>query len=72
MKKEDSNKYLIIASFFAFIHFSVGHLIQLPDVIDGVCTGISISLYPIGLYSLNHDIGKLENFKRTLIRRYFK
>lgn len=72
MKRGNLNKYLVVASFFSFIYFAVGHFIQLPDIIEGVCLGACIVLYPIGLYALNHDISKLQNFKKKLISRFAK
>ncbi|MBW9147799.1 hypothetical protein K2F40_02150 [Clostridium sp. CM028] len=68
MKRGHSNKYLTIASFFGFICF-IGHFIHLPCIIVGFCFGALIAFSTIGLYALNHDISKLKNFKRNLIRR---
>lgn len=72
MKRVKLNKYLAAASFFTFIYFAVGHFIQLPDIIEGICFGACIVLYSIGLYALNHDISKLQNFKKKLINRFAK
>ncbi|MBU3090759.1 hypothetical protein KPL35_01465 [Clostridium sp. CF011] len=69
MKRGNYNKYLIIASFFGFIICFIGHFIHLPCIIVGFCFGACIAFSTIGLYALNHDISKLKNFKRNLIRR---
>jgi hypothetical protein len=72
MKRGNLNKYLIVASFFAIIYFGIGHFIRLPDSISGICIGGCIGFYPIGLYALNHDISKLQNFKKRLISKFAK
>lgn len=69
MKRCKSNKYLVLASFSGFILFFIGHFIKLPDILEGFCVGICIALYPIGIYTLQHDAGKIQKFKRNLFSR---
>jgi hypothetical protein len=69
MTRKKTNKYLVIASFSTFVYLGVGHFVQLPDFLVGFCVGISIVFYLIGGYAINHDISKLQNFKKKLIQR---
>lgn len=72
MKKQKSNNYLIIANLSAFLYFFIGHFVVIPDFVKGVCIGLSIALYPIGLYAVNHDISKLQRFKKNLVGKLAK
>ena len=71
MKKP--NKFLsiglaIIAVMLLLKHFSI----QLPDFIEGLGYGIGIAFELIGIYSINHDIHKLKNYKINLLKKCFK
>lgn len=64
-----TNKYLATGYIASFIYFGVGHFIHLPDFIAGLCVGISLAAYSIGLYAIHHDVSKLHNFKKRLFRK---
>lgn len=70
MKRNNTNKYLIMGGFLSFIFFGVGHFIKLPSILKGFCLGLSIVMYSVGHYNLNHE-NKLQNYKRKLFRRLF-
>lgn len=71
MKKFKSNKYQVIAGFSAVIFLGVGHFIKLPDIVAGFCVGLCIVFYLIGGYALNHDVSKLQAFKKSLLQKHF-
>lgn len=70
MKRHNTNKYHVIANLSALVYFLIGHFINLPDLVKGFSIGLCIALYPIGLYSSDNDISKLQCFKKNLIKRY--
>ncbi|ACA53722.1 hypothetical protein ACLD43_04970 [Clostridium botulinum] len=68
MKK--ANKALVIGIFIIAITTSLRHFtIQLPEFVLGLGYGVGIALELIGLYSINHDISKLQNCKRNFIKK---
>lgn len=71
MARIKTNKYLVIASLSTFVYLGVGHFVRLPDFLVGFCVGISIVFYIIGGYAVNHDISKLQTFKKSLIEKIF-
>lgn len=72
MKNKQMNLYLILGLLINSIIFSVNHFIELPDFISSLGIGIGICLELIGLYSINHDITKIKNFKKNLIKKFVK
>ncbi|NEZ52907.1 hypothetical protein FCV20_13190 [Clostridium botulinum] len=65
-----ANKTLIIGIFIITITTSLRHFtIQLPEFVLGLGYGIGIALELIGVYSINHDISKLQNCKRNFIKK---
>ncbi len=42
---------------------------QLPEVLNGFCSGLAIALMLWGGYIENHDINKLKNFKRKIFMK---
>lgn len=72
MREIRSNKYLFFANIGAFIYFFLGHFIEFPDVIKGFCAGISIWFYLVGFYALKHDVNRLRNVKKNLLKKIIK
>lgn len=72
MRGIKSNKYLLFASLIALIYFLGRRFINIPDVVEGFCVGLSISLYLVGFYALNHDVNKLRNFKKNLLGKIIR
>ncbi|WP_286910964.1 hypothetical protein [Clostridium sp. UBA1652] len=70
MREIKSNKYLLFASLAALVYFFGRGFINIPDVVEGFCVGLSIVLYSVGLYSINHDINKLKDGKRNLFKKF--
>lgn len=69
MERRKLNKYLIIANLSSFIFLMNGRLFTLPDILHGFCSGITVSMFLIGIYAYDHDINKLKEFKRKLAQR---
>lgn len=72
MKIKQMNLYLSLGLLINAIILSANHFIVLPDFIYGLGLGIGISLELIGIYSINHDINKIKNFKKNLIKKFLK
>lgn len=68
MRRFNSNRYLVIASLSSLVYLRVGHFVNLPDIVEGICVGLCIVLYPIGLF----DLSKLRSFKKNLISVFTK
>lgn len=68
MKRNERNIYFIIGYIAYFIYLGIGHFIELPDMISGFCAGLSIVMLLIGAYTSRHDVNKLREFKRKLLR----
>lgn len=43
---------------------------QLPELLNGFCSGAAIALMLWGGYIENHDINKLKNFKRKIFIKF--
>lgn len=41
----------------------------LPEFIKGFCVGLALILIFIGIYSENHNISKLRNYKKNILNR---
>lgn len=68
MKGNKLNKYMILG----LLVMSIKYFIDIPDDLGCFSTGIGIVLLGFGLYAMNNDISKLENWKRSLIERLTK
>lgn len=69
MKGIKSNKCLFFASIGSLMYFLGGDFLNTHEFVKGFCVGISIVLYLVGLYSINHDINKLKDGKRNLLKK---
>ncbi|GFP75354.1 hypothetical protein [Clostridium fungisolvens] len=66
------NNYLCVGLLINGIWLISSHFNLLPDFIEGLCVGAGLSLILMGLYAENHDISKLKNYKRTLLKKVFR
>lgn len=66
MKK--CNNYIKFGIFLNGICLLGNHINLLPEFIKGFCIGLSLILILIGMYSENHDISKLRDYKKMLFR----
>ncbi|GAA0696467.1 hypothetical protein GCM10008904_00480 [Paraclostridium ghonii] len=67
MKK--CNNYINFGIFLNGICLLGNHINVLPEFIKGLCFGLSFILILIGIYSENHDISKLRDYKKMLFSR---
>ncbi len=72
MKNNRLNKYIIVGMLINSIVISAKQLANIPDSISGFGMGIGIGLEIFGVYSMNHDITKIKNFKRNLVKKFVK
>ena len=49
---------------------SIKYLINIPNALACFSTGMGIVLLIFGLYAMNHDITKLKDWKKNLVKRY--
>jgi len=42
---------------------------QLPEFLNGFCSGLAIALMLWGRYIKNHDVSRLKNFKRRIFMK---
>lgn len=69
MKRIGNNKLLSIGISVIGIALLLKYITQVPDSIYGFLTGLGIGIELLGIYSLNHDISKLKNFKKKLLKK---
>lgn len=49
----------------------LNHFIILPESVSGLGLGTGIGLELIGVYSINHDMSKLKNYKMNFLKKTF-
>lgn len=62
------NNYINLGLFFNGIFLLGNRLNFLSEFIKGLCCGLGITLILIGMYSEKHDISKIRNLKRMLLK----
>ncbi|MDZ4992329.1 hypothetical protein GNF80_04990 [Clostridium perfringens] len=63
------NNYISLGLLFNSI-FLLGNCTNLlPEFIKGLCVGLGFILIFIGIYSENHNISKLKNYKKNILNR---
>lgn len=72
MKNNKMSWHLSLGLVIIGIVFGISEFIELPDIIHGFCLGVGIALELIGLYTTNHDIAKIKNFKKGLFRKLLR
>lgn len=72
MKNNRLNKYIIWGLLINSIILSVKQFINIPESISGFGMGLGIALEIFGIYFIKHDITKIKNFKRNLIKKLVK
>lgn len=63
------NNYINFGLLFNGIFLFSNCFNLLPELIKGLCVGLGFTLILIGIYSENHDISQLKNYKKTLFSR---
>jgi hypothetical membrane protein len=63
------NNYINFGLLFNGILLLGIHTNLIPEFIVGLCAGLGLTLFLIGIYSEKHDISKLRNYKKMLFRR---
>lgn len=66
------NSYTNFGLFFNGIWIISNRANFVPNFIEGLCMGLGLILTFIGLYSENHDISNLRNYKINLFNKVFK
>ena len=70
MKNNKMNKYIIWGLLINSLSIVIKQFIEIPDVIACFATGMGLSLLIFGLYAMNHDVSKLKNWKKNLVKRF--
>lgn len=69
MKKNiKGNRYLFAGALFAGIYYLNRVFHFLPSFLAGFFLGIALVGFGLGLYSINHDIGKLKDKKKSIVK----
>lgn len=68
MKGKKLNKYMVLG----LIIVSTRYFIDIPGDLACFMTGLGIVLLGFGLYAMNNDISKFQNWKKSLIERLMK
>lgn len=63
-----ANTYLFAGALFAGIYYLNKVFQLLPNFVAGFLLGIALVAFGLGLYSINHDIGKLKDRKRNAVK----
>jgi hypothetical protein len=68
------NNYLLIGLALVSLTFVLKHvtIVVVPDAMMGFLLGIGIALELIGVYTMNHSLAPIKNFKRTLYNKFVK
>lgn len=64
-----TNKFLFFGAIANFLFLFSRVFDNFPDIISGFLVGIAIVGYFLGFYSVNHDISKLTDKKKSLLLR---
>lgn len=67
MKK--CNNYIKFGLLFNGLFLLGNHTNLFPEFIKGLCAGLGLVLILIGMYSENHDISKLRDYKKMIFSR---
>lgn len=60
------NNYIRFGLLVYVIWLLFKQFFQVPELLNGLCSGIGISLMLWGTYIENHNISKIKNFKRKI------
>jgi hypothetical protein len=64
-------RYNAFGTLFIAIGLFGHNIITLPDFVLGFCLGVGIALNLIGAYAIRHNITKLREFKKNLVKKMF-
>lgn len=65
------NKYLQAGLLFNVIFLMSNQLSNFPELLKGFFAGLAIALMLFGAYATNHDVSKLEGFKKGMFNKVF-
>lgn len=63
------NKYMTIGLLFNGLFLYMSRFDSVHDFIKGLTAGAAIGLMLLGIYAQNHDISKLRDKKKIIIKR---
>ncbi|MCR1949794.1 MULTISPECIES: hypothetical protein [unclassified Clostridium] len=63
------NKYINFGLLFNGVFLLGNYTDLLPEFIKGLSVGLGLTLIFVGVYSENHDISKLRNFKKGIFNQ---
>lgn len=63
------NSFIILGLLLNTILLLVNQINLFPEFIKGLFAGLGLALIFVGMYSENHDISKLRNYKKNLLNR---
>lgn len=65
-----TNKPLFVGILSSGIYFFTKDLVTVPDFVRGFLLGTALASYIIGVYMVKHDISKLKELKKSLLKKY--
>lgn len=68
--KKFNNYHSFGMIFIAIYLFSI-HNDLLPGILEGLCSGLGITLTFVGMYAYNHDISNLRKHKVNFLKKCF-
>ena len=68
MKNNKMNHFLMAGLLVISITQILGHLISLPEIIQGFGMGLGLSLELFGVFANKHDLTKFKEFKRNIVK----
>ncbi len=67
-----TNKPLFIGTLLTAIYLFTNQFNVFPHSLRGFLFGLAIAAYGAGIYGMHHDITKIKEWKKSLIKRMFK
>lgn len=65
-----TNKPLFIGILSSGVYFFTKDIMTVPDFVRGFLLGTALACYIMGIYMVKHDISKLKELKKFLLKKY--